>query len=76
MDYDNLVASFKACIDGLKRARIIVDDKVEIIGRPICRWQPAPAKEGRIIIEVEEMPKNGDWETDDDGHVKFVIGDV
>lgn len=51
-DFDNLCGSFKCVIDGLKAAKIILDDKPEVIGQPIYEWRKAPRLEGHILIEV------------------------
>lgn len=54
-DRDNLAASFKGCIDGLVLGKIIVDDKVSVVGQPEFRWEKAPPKRGSIRIEVWEV---------------------
>lgn len=54
-DFDGLVSSFKAVIDGLKEAGIIADDKMSIIGQPQYRWQKAKMKQGKISVAVEEI---------------------
>lgn len=56
-DYDNLVISFKACMDGLRQARIIVDDKRANVGRPEYFWAKGKRGCGRIEIEVNELTK-------------------
>ena len=54
-DYDGLVSSFKACIDGLKLAKVIEDDNPNVIGMPIFLWKKAPPKLGFIEIIVKEI---------------------
>ena len=51
-DFDNLVASFKPILDGLKRAGVIRDDKMSCIGQPDYHWRKAAPTEGRIAVEV------------------------
>lgn len=53
-DYDNLVISFKAAIDGLKVAGIIEDDKSSVIVERKYSWIKAAPKDGAIMIRVEE----------------------
>lgn len=55
MDFDNLVASFKGCIDGLKDAGVIQDDSSRIIQAREYAWRPAAQKNGRIEITVGEI---------------------
>lgn len=54
-DYDGLVGSFKHVIDGLKACGVIQDDKSSVIGIPTYHWERAPAKAGRIFVQVEEI---------------------
>lgn len=54
-DFDNLVASFKAVIDGLKVAGVIKDDKSSCILERVYRWQKAPQKKGYVEVYVEEL---------------------
>lgn len=54
-DYDNLVASFKACMDGLRQARVIVDDKRVNVGRPEYLWERCKPKAGHIRVRVESV---------------------
>jgi Holliday junction resolvase RusA-like endonuclease len=51
-DHDNLVASFKACMDGLRQARVIVDDKYLNVGAPEYLWRKCKPREGKVEIEV------------------------
>ena len=53
-DFDNLVASFKPVMDGLVRARIILDDKPSVVGQPQYRWEKAAPKQGKIRVQVVE----------------------
>lgn len=53
-DFDGLVSSFKAVIDGLKVAGVIEDDKQSIIGQPLYKWEYAPPRKGKIRVVVEE----------------------
>jgi hypothetical protein len=53
LDYDNLVASFKPYIDGLKLAQIIEDDRWEFI-KTIATNQVI-SKERKLVIRVEEV---------------------
>lgn len=52
-DQDNLAASFKGIIDGLRYAGIISDDKRSNV-RPNFEWRKAKTKQGKIIIEVSD----------------------
>jgi Holliday junction resolvase RusA-like endonuclease len=52
-DVDNLYASFKYVIDGLKYNGIILDDKPSVIDLR-CKWEKVKNKESRIKIHVEE----------------------
>lgn len=52
-DCDGLTSGFKSIIDGLKQARVIVDDKPSIIGSPTYLWKPAKQKQGFITIKIE-----------------------
>ena len=54
-DFDNLVISFKSCLDGLRDAGVIADDKKRNIGATTYLWQKAPARQGKIKIIVEEI---------------------
>lgn len=54
-DFDNLVSGFKAILDGLVMGKIILDDKVDVIGSPIFLWEKAKNKEGKIRIRVESV---------------------
>jgi hypothetical protein len=53
-DYDNLVASFKACQDGLVAAGVVLDDKTKNIGQPSYLWiRQLPRHGGQITIRIE-----------------------
>lgn len=54
-DFDNLVGSFKNCLDGLKEAGILIDDNPLIIGQPEYKWEQTNPKKGHITIVVEEV---------------------
>lgn len=56
LDYDGLVSSFKAIIDGLVCARILEDDNYDVIGVPDCRWEKTKPKQGFVRVEVYEIP--------------------
>jgi len=53
-DYDNLVGSFKAIVDGLRYSKIIKDDKYANSGQWDVSQIIEPKPEERIIIEIEE----------------------
>jgi Holliday junction resolvase RusA-like endonuclease len=53
LDYDNLIASFKPYIDGLKLAGIIIDDRWQFI-KSIATNQVI-SKEKKLVIRVEEV---------------------
>lgn len=52
-DFDNLVSSWKGIIDGLTEAGIIIDDRPDVIGRPICLWEKAAPKQGKVRIQID-----------------------
>ncbi len=54
-DPDGLVSSFKAIIDGLIAAKILENDRAKNIGMPIYKWIKGKPKQGKVIIEVEEI---------------------
>lgn len=54
-DYDGLVSTFKNCVDALKIAGVISDDKVSVIGQPEYHWAHAEMKHGFVTIEVYEV---------------------
>lgn len=56
-DFDGLVSSFKHVIDGLVQARVIIDDKMSVIGQPKYEWVKAPRKQGFISIKVVQTTK-------------------
>ncbi len=53
-DYDGLVSTFKAVVDGLKLHGVIVDDKLKNTGPWDCRWEKAKPKFGYIEVIVQE----------------------
>lgn len=52
-DYDGLVSAAKSLLDGLKLARIIEDDNMNVIGRPEFKWEKCAPKNGHVVITVE-----------------------
>lgn len=54
-DYDNLVASFKPVIDGLRFAEVLTDDKKKNIGTPDYRWERGKPGKGCVRITVEAV---------------------
>jgi len=52
-DPDGLVSGFKAIVDGLVRAKVLVNDRFENIGMPDYRWVKAAPKKGFIQVRVE-----------------------
>jgi Holliday junction resolvase RusA-like endonuclease len=54
-DFDNLAASFKAVLDGLRQAQVIVDDKRANVGRPEYLWRKCKPKDGHVIVEVTSV---------------------
>lgn len=53
-DHDNLTGSFKCLIDGLKEARVIVDDKRTHV-QVTYEWDKAAPGKGYVRIVVEEV---------------------
>jgi hypothetical protein len=53
-DDDGMRGSFKPVLDALVQCGVLVDDKRENIGSPICFWVKAPPKKGRIVVIVEQ----------------------
>jgi Holliday junction resolvase RusA-like endonuclease len=54
-DFDNLAASFKCVLDGLRYCGVLIDDKKRNVGTPEYQWEKAPPKKGFIRIQVEEV---------------------
>jgi hypothetical protein len=54
-DHDNLAASFKPAIDGLKLCGVIEDDKPAVIGKPEYGWERAKRGQGGVRILVEAI---------------------
>lgn len=52
-DFDGLVSSFKAVVDGLRDAGVILDDKPSVVGNPSYAWVYAKPNHGKIKIKVE-----------------------
>lgn len=59
MDFDNLVASFKGCIDGLTAAGIISDDSQSVIVDRKYRSEYAKRGTGFVTITVESILTSG-----------------
>lgn len=55
-DFDGLVSSFKAVIDGLVVHGVLAGDKMSQIGQPRYRWEKCPRNSGKIKVRVEEVP--------------------
>ena len=53
-DPDNLAASFKPVIDGLRYAGVIENDRSANVQIQLT-WRLAPASMGKISVEVEEV---------------------
>ncbi len=54
-DYDNLVASFKSVVDGLKDCGVIYDDADKYAVERHYLWKHAGAGEGMIQLKVEAL---------------------
>lgn len=54
-DFDNLVASFKPVIDGLRDARIIKDDDESVIVKRDYLNAKCKPGEGHITVKVTEL---------------------
>jgi hypothetical protein len=54
IDADGMVSSFKHVIDGLIAAGVIENDRMSNIGFPEYRHEKGKAKEGFIIVRVDE----------------------
>lgn len=52
-DYDGLVSSMKATIDGLVGCGVLKNDKMSNIGVPNYLWRKARRGEGKISVIVE-----------------------
>lgn len=52
-DFDGIVSGFKHILDGLKIAKIIIDDKMSVIGNPEYKWEKAKQREGKIKVHVK-----------------------
>lgn len=53
-DFDGLVGSFKAVIDSLVKAGVLLDDTHEVIGVPHYDHEKVGANRGGIFVRVEE----------------------
>ena len=54
-DFGNRVDSFKAVIDGLVAAKVLIDDNDSVIVAQEYLWIKAGPKDGKISITVEEI---------------------
>lgn len=54
-DFEGLVSTFKAILDGLVKCGVLVDDNMNVIGQPDYRWEKTKPGRGKIRIEVQEM---------------------
>lgn len=54
-DFGNRVDSFKAVIDGLVAAKVLIDDNDSVIVDQTFPWIKAGTKDGHISITVEEL---------------------
>lgn len=52
-DFDNLAASFKHVVDGLVKAQVLENDKIDNIGYPDVAWTKCKRGEGKIIVKIE-----------------------
>jgi Holliday junction resolvase RusA-like endonuclease len=53
-DFDGLVSSWKAIVDGLREAKVIADDKLVNTGPWRCHWIKCKRDEGRVSVTVED----------------------
>lgn len=53
-DWDGMVSSWKAVIDGLVKSRVLEDDSMNHIGQPTYEWSKTKPKQGFITVEVWE----------------------
>jgi Holliday junction resolvase RusA-like endonuclease len=53
MDFDNLVASFKPILDGIRDAAVITDDTQAVITQREYLWKPDKRGKGRVEVVVE-----------------------
>lgn len=51
-DFDGLTGSFKFLIDGLVKAKVIIDDKYEVIGESEYCWEKCKRDEQGVKVEV------------------------
>jgi hypothetical protein len=54
-DFDGLVSSFKHIIDALVEAKILIDDRMDVVGQPNYLWFQVPRDKGYIRVVVEEL---------------------
>jgi Holliday junction resolvase RusA-like endonuclease len=60
-DYDGLVSGFKAVVDGLVDAGVLIDDNMRVTGPWDCAHVKVPSKQARIRVEVEEIERAEPW---------------
>lgn len=58
-DYDGLVLSFKAVVDGLVRIGVLKDDTLSVTGPWRVDWAKVPRKSGHLRIEVRSRVVGG-----------------
>ncbi|MGZ3796482.1 MAG: hypothetical protein ACXVB1_08960 [Pseudobdellovibrionaceae bacterium] len=51
-DFDGLTGSFKFIVDALVKAKVIIDDKYEVIGESEYCWEKCKRDEQGIRVEV------------------------
>lgn len=54
-DFDGLAGAGKCLLDGLVEARILSDDKSQVVGQPTYLWEKGKRGEGKVRIKVEEI---------------------
>lgn len=54
LDYDNLIASLKPAIDGLKLSKVILDDNYNLLNRANYFPEQVKSTEKKIVLRVEE----------------------
>lgn len=56
-DSDNLMASWKYCLDGLVEAGVIENDKPSVIGTPVSLWCKSKMKDRKVHIKIESRER-------------------
>lgn len=54
-DFDGLVSGFKACVDALIHAGVLIDDNFSVIGQPAYLWERAQRGAGKVRVRVEAV---------------------